>query len=94
MTKRWAGFRKSKDTQQLETFYRLCIEVGNEVATFSLFASHQVISSIIKASEKHIANAQDTPEFIKEVDWLMNQLIRGQSSGNGPAVTIFFCKRA
>jgi diguanylate cyclase (GGDEF)-like protein len=82
MIKVWGSYRKTKDTSQLKTFSSQCTEVAHEIATFPLFALQQVISSILKASNKQIKQQKDTKEFIKEVDWLMNQLIRGQSEQN------------
>lgn len=83
----WAAYRKTKETKQLKTYFALNTDISHEIATFPLFALQQVITRISRATEKQLKpganhSQQSTQTFVKEVDWLMNQLIRGQSNGN------------
>ena len=83
----WAAYRKTKEPKHLKAYFALSADISHEIATFPLFALQQVITSISHATEKQLKSGannsqQNIQAFIKEVDWLMNQLIRGQSDGN------------
>lgn len=80
----WAKFRKKKEKDSLAHFNNACIQLSHEISTFALCALQQVMTSMSMSAEAGLQNKKNSKELIKEVDWLMNQLIRGNNEKPDP----------
>lgn len=78
----WAAHRKHKDGQSLQDFLNIC-ETSREAALTEKFSALvSAIDSIALTIEKNSNLDQDPKRLIKEVDWLMNQLIKSSQESN------------
>jgi diguanylate cyclase (GGDEF)-like protein len=84
LIRNWAKFRREKEKQSLTNFYIACNELSQDIATFALYALQQVMTSMSESAEAGLNDKKDSKELIKEVDWLMNQLIRGSHEEKDP----------
>ena len=96
LIKAWASFRTDRDPDTLIQFYLVCKNISDDIRPFSLDALAQVMTSICELVNSTIeadkpANGIQTKqqkefikEFIKEIDWLMNQLINASNESPDP----------
>ena len=84
LIKRWAAFRRAKEKDALADFYHSCNSLSNEIATFALYALQQVMQSMSDSAKAGLNNQKHDKELIKEIDWLMNQLIRSSHEETDP----------
>ncbi len=80
----WGLFRKGKQHHSLADFYQACNHLSHEIATFALYSLQQVITSMSETALAGLDNKKEVKELIKEIDWLMNQLIRGSHEVDDP----------
>ncbi|MGB3727377.1 MAG: diguanylate cyclase [Glaciecola sp.] len=84
LVKAWAQFRVKPTPEALNSFEAVRTQMFIEVATFSLFALQQVLSSLASANKEYLSSQKNATELITENDWLMNQLIRGSQENSDP----------
>lgn len=80
----WALFRKNKDKDALKRFYFTCNAFLHVIAIYELYALQQVISSMSEAAEAGLNNKKENKDLVKEIDWLINQLIRASHEEKDP----------
>ncbi len=80
----WSEFRSSNDIKKLKPFYVYCNTVAQEVATFSLPALQQILSTMLLACEQYQAQKISEQTLISEVDWFISQLIKGNAQTPNP----------
>lgn len=84
LIKKWANYRKQKTETQLHEFVLSCDELTKNIADYRLQALQQVLDSIVNAAQKEIVTPSNTNNLIKEIDWLINQLIRANQQSTDP----------
>ena len=84
LIKQWASYRKSKEAAHLNAFMVSCNELSQQTATYRLFALQQLLASISSSAKKAGQQQKTVKEVIKEIDWLMNQLIRANQQSDDP----------
>ncbi|MFT4653525.1 MAG: diguanylate cyclase (GGDEF)-like protein [Patiriisocius sp.] len=84
LIKTWAEFRKKKEKDALAQFYHACNDLSQEIPSFGLGPLHQVMGSMAESAEAGLDDKIDNKLLIKEIDWLMNQLIRGSHEPSDP----------
>lgn len=80
----WASFRKSKDKDALSHFFYACNALLQYIAVYELYALKQVVKSMSETADAGIAGNKNNKDLVKEIDWLMNQLIRGTHEESDP----------
>lgn len=81
---KWGRYRRTKDKQALREFYHNCHSLSQEVSTFTLYALKQVLSALLANVKAGLTDDKDPKTLIEEIDWLMNQLIRGNNEAVDP----------
>ena len=84
LTQSWAKFRKLRIPDELKLFHKECAFILHDTSAFELAALHQVISSMKEIAEEGLENKKQSKQVILEIDWLINQLIRGNQEDNDP----------
>lgn len=84
LIKVWAKFRKLKLPDDLDHFLENCRTILKDFDSFKLPALQHVISRLIDISEQSSTGKMDQKHAISEIDWLMNQLIRGSKETPDP----------
>lgn len=80
----WASFRKNKNKDELTHFYFACNSLLQEISRYKLLPLQQVIKSMSETANAGLNNKKEDKDLIKEIDWLINQLIRGSHEENDP----------
>ncbi len=80
----WAKFSKLKQNDDLINFQKKCNALSDEMGHFNLLALHKILSQIIHISDELLNGVKDQKQTINEIDWLINQLIRGSKESSDP----------
>ncbi|MFT6271009.1 MAG: hypothetical protein ACJAVV_003848, partial [Alphaproteobacteria bacterium] len=84
LIKNWAEFRKQRERGALAQFYHSCNDLSQEIASFGLDVLHQVVTNMSELAEAGLDDKKEYKALIKEIDWLMNQLIRASHESSDP----------
>lgn len=81
-------FRKEPCNRSLHSFIECRQNLYIEISTFDLYALQQVLSSIGERCQEFLNDDYNDPQNLKsfkaDIDWLMNQLIRGSQQKQDP----------
>jgi diguanylate cyclase (GGDEF)-like protein len=84
LIKIWAAYRIDKCPDSLTEFYLACKQLGDEVSSFALGPLQQVMVSICDKVSHSLEADEHDKTLIREVDWLMNQLINASHESSDP----------
>lgn len=84
LIKCWAAYRIDKTPASLKQFHFVCQQLSDEISSFSLGPLQQVMTSLCEKASNSLDADEHDKGLIREVDWLMNQLINASRETSDP----------
>ncbi|MFC4698592.1 diguanylate cyclase [Glaciecola siphonariae] len=84
LVKSWSVARRSARKNDLKDFQACLNDTSQNYATYALFALHQMLHSMQLSCARGLAGKDSVKQTTKDLDWLMNQLIRSNNLSPDP----------